>query len=226
VWRPAYDSLRVERVVRESDDVFSLVVKGRRLDRLAVMGGSISNGASWKWSVAARTPLPALRRGGAAHLPATTERRDADSNAPARVSTRTRIAIHGRFWHVHQTSCGLRIRGSSGDELLLGTGARDIHQDRRRGGTVGRGRAGAGAPRGLWRLRPPARNAPGRRSTHTLDVRTVPADGLRPAGQSSASSPRPPWWQHRRCHRRDLAFPALRPIPALRLRRLARTPRS
>ena len=91
---------------------------------------------------------------------------------------------------------------------------------------MGRGRGGAGAPRGLWRLRPPPRNAPGRRST-PLHVRTAnPADGLRPAGQSSASSPDPPWWQRRRCHRHDLAFPALRPIPAAGLRRLARTPRS
>ena len=39
LWRTAYHSLRVVKVVRESDDVFSLVVKGRRLERLAVSGG-------------------------------------------------------------------------------------------------------------------------------------------------------------------------------------------
>ena len=38
-WRTAYHGLRVVKVVREADDVLSLVVRGRRLERPAMSGG-------------------------------------------------------------------------------------------------------------------------------------------------------------------------------------------
>jgi len=50
-WRTAYHSLRVVKAVREADDVFSLVVRGRRLERLAVSGGQY-----FQWRFMTRGP--------------------------------------------------------------------------------------------------------------------------------------------------------------------------
>jgi ferredoxin-NADP reductase/DMSO/TMAO reductase YedYZ heme-binding membrane subunit len=98
MWRTAYHGLRVVRVVRESDDVHSLVVKGRRLDRLAVSGGQyfqwrfITRGLwlhAHPYSISALPQPPYMRvtiKGAGAH-----------SSAAARLKVGIRIAIEGPY---------------------------------------------------------------------------------------------------------------------------------
>jgi len=98
VWRTAYHSLRVVKVVRESDDVVSLVVKGRRLDRLAVSGGQYFQ---WRfltrglWLHAHPYSLSALPQ--PPYMRVTIKRLGAHSSATARLAVGARIAIEGPY---------------------------------------------------------------------------------------------------------------------------------
>lgn len=98
VWRTWYHNLRVVKVVRESDDVFSLVVKGRRLDRLAVSGGQYFQ---WRfmtrglWLHAHPYSISALPR--PPYMRVTIKGLGAHSSAAARLTPGTRIAIEGPY---------------------------------------------------------------------------------------------------------------------------------
>ena len=97
-WRTAYHSIRVVKVVRESDDVVSLVVKGRRLERLAVSGGQYFH---WRfltrgfWVHAHPYSLSALPR--PPYMRVTIKGLGAHSSAVARLKVGTRIAIEGPY---------------------------------------------------------------------------------------------------------------------------------
>ena len=76
------------------------------------------------------------------------------------------------------------------------------------------GGAGAAACRGLRRLtRPPRATPSGGPYDLRMDRQTL-RNGFRRTGRQTAGSAEPPWWQRRRCHHRDRALPALRPIRA------------
>ena len=98
VWRTAYHSLRVVKVVRESDDVFSLVVKGRRLERLAVSGGQYFQ---WRfmtrglWLHAHPYSLSALPQ--APYMRVTIKGLGAHSSAAAHLTAGARIVIEGPY---------------------------------------------------------------------------------------------------------------------------------
>ena len=98
LWRTAYHGLRVVKVVRESDDVISLVVKGRRLERLPVSGGQyflwrfMARGLwlhAHPYSISA-LPQPPYTR-------VTIKGLGAHSSAAARLTPGTRIAIEGPY---------------------------------------------------------------------------------------------------------------------------------
>jgi ferredoxin-NADP reductase len=97
-WRTAYHRLRVVRVVRESDDIFSLVVEGRRLERLAVSGGQYFQ---WRfmtrglWLHAHPYSISALPQ--PPHMRVTIKGLGAHSSAAARLAAGTRIAIEGPY---------------------------------------------------------------------------------------------------------------------------------
>jgi ferredoxin-NADP reductase/DMSO/TMAO reductase YedYZ heme-binding membrane subunit len=97
-WRTWYHSLRVVKVVRESDDVFSLVVTGRRLERLAVSGGQYFQ---WRfmtrglWLHAHPYSISALPR--PPYMRVTIKGLGAHSSAAARLTLGTRIAIEGPY---------------------------------------------------------------------------------------------------------------------------------
>ena len=97
-WRTAYHSLRVVKVVRESDDVFSLVVKGRRLERLAVSGGQYFQ---WRfmtrglWLHAHPYSISALPQ--PPYMRVTIKGIGAHSSAAARLTAGARIAIEGPY---------------------------------------------------------------------------------------------------------------------------------
>jgi hypothetical protein len=125
------------------------------------------------------------------------------------------------------------------DDLPAGADAVALFESLKRG-AVAAGQRGDGARPGTrwagWRgpgctsrasvLCRARRTTPSRRPTpHTTDVRTAnPAYGFRRGGRPTVSSPEPPWWQRRRCHRRDRALRPLQPIPAAGPRPPARTP--
>jgi ferredoxin-NADP reductase/DMSO/TMAO reductase YedYZ heme-binding membrane subunit len=98
LWRTAYHGLRVVKVVRESDDVVSLVVKGRKLERLAVSGGQY-----FHWRFMARGlclhahpySISALPR--PPYMRVTIKDLGAHSSAAARLTPGTRIAIEGPY---------------------------------------------------------------------------------------------------------------------------------
>jgi predicted ferric reductase len=98
VWRTAYHSLRVVKVVRESDEVVSLVVKGRRLDRLAVSGGQYFQ---WRfmarglWLHAHPYSISALPR--PPYMRVTIKELGGHSSAATRLTPGTRIAIEGPY---------------------------------------------------------------------------------------------------------------------------------
>jgi len=98
LWRTAYHGLRVVKVVRESDDVISLVVKGRRLERLPVSGGQyflwrfMARGLwlhAHPYSISALPQPPYMR--------VTIKGLGAHSSAAARLTPGTRIAIEGPY---------------------------------------------------------------------------------------------------------------------------------
>ncbi len=97
-WRTAYHRLRVVKVVRESDDVVSLVVSGRRLERLAVSGGQYFH---WRfmarglWLHAHPYSISALPR--PPYMRVTIKGLGAHSSAVARLAPGTRIAIEGPY---------------------------------------------------------------------------------------------------------------------------------
>jgi ferredoxin-NADP reductase/DMSO/TMAO reductase YedYZ heme-binding membrane subunit len=97
-WRTAYHSLRVVKVVRESNDVFSLVVKGRRLDRLAVSGGQYFQ---WRfltrrlWLHAHPYSLSALPQ--PPYMRVTIKGLGAHSSTAGSLRVGTRIAIEGPY---------------------------------------------------------------------------------------------------------------------------------
>ena len=98
VWRTAYHSLRVVKVVPESDDVVSVVVKGRRLERLAVSGGQYFQ---WRfmarglWLHAHPYSISALPQ--PPYLRVTIKGLGAHSSATTRLVAGTRIAIEGPY---------------------------------------------------------------------------------------------------------------------------------
>jgi ferredoxin-NADP reductase/DMSO/TMAO reductase YedYZ heme-binding membrane subunit len=98
MWRTAYHGLRVVKVVRESDDVFSLVVKGRRLERLAVSGGQYFH---WRfmtrrlWLHAHPYSISALPQ--PPYMRVTIKGLGAHSSAATRLTPGTRIAIEGPY---------------------------------------------------------------------------------------------------------------------------------
>jgi ferredoxin-NADP reductase len=98
MWRTAYHRLRVVKVVREADDVFSLVVKGRRLERLAVSGGQ-----HFQWRFMARGlrlhahPYSISALPQPPYMRVTVKGLGAHSSAAARLSAGTRIAIEGPY---------------------------------------------------------------------------------------------------------------------------------
>jgi ferredoxin-NADP reductase/DMSO/TMAO reductase YedYZ heme-binding membrane subunit len=98
LWRSAYHRLRVVKVVRESDDVISVVVTGRRLERLAVSGGQYFQ---WRfmarglWLNAHPYSLSALPQ--PPYMRVTIKGLGAHSIAVARVRPGTRIAIEGPY---------------------------------------------------------------------------------------------------------------------------------
>jgi ferredoxin-NADP reductase/DMSO/TMAO reductase YedYZ heme-binding membrane subunit len=98
IWRTAYHRLRVVKVVRESDDVVSLVVKGRRLDRLAVSGGQYFQ---WRfmarglWLHAHPYSISALPR--PPYMRVTIKGLGDHSSAVTRLAPGTRIAIEGPY---------------------------------------------------------------------------------------------------------------------------------
>jgi ferredoxin-NADP reductase/DMSO/TMAO reductase YedYZ heme-binding membrane subunit len=97
-WRSAYHGLRVVKVVREADDVFSLVVTGRRLDRLAVSGGQYFQ---WRfmarglWLHAHPYSISALPQ--PPYMRVTIKGLGEHSNAVAGLAPGTRIAIEGPY---------------------------------------------------------------------------------------------------------------------------------
>jgi ferredoxin-NADP reductase/DMSO/TMAO reductase YedYZ heme-binding membrane subunit len=97
-WRTALHRLRVVKVVRESDDVVSVVVTGRRLERLAVSGGQyflwrfMARGLwlhAHPYSISALPQPPYMR--------VTIKGLGAHSSAVARLTAGTRIAIEGPY---------------------------------------------------------------------------------------------------------------------------------
>ena len=98
MWRTAYYSLRVVNVLRESEDVISLVVKGRRLERLAVSGGQYFQ---WRfmtrglWLHAHPYSISALPQ--PPYMRVTIKGMGAHSSAAARLTSGTRIAIEGPY---------------------------------------------------------------------------------------------------------------------------------
>ncbi len=98
VWRTAYHRLRVVRVVQESDHVVSLVVKGRRLERLAVSGGQYFQ---WRfmarglWLHAHPYSISALPR--PPYMRVTIKGLGSHSIAAMRLTPGTRIAIEGPY---------------------------------------------------------------------------------------------------------------------------------
>lgn len=98
MWRSAYHRLRVVKVVRESEDVFSLVVKGRRLDRLPVSGGQFFQ---WRfmtrglWLHAHPYSISALPQ--PPYMRVTIKGLGAHSSAVGRLVAGTRIAIEGPY---------------------------------------------------------------------------------------------------------------------------------
>jgi len=106
------------------DDVFSLVSRdagwiGWRC-RLAALPMAFHG----PWSVAARAPLPALRRGTPACPRATIEGLGPHSNAAARVSTGTWVAIEGSYSHVHQGRVAQSLERRRAATGRRGAGAR------------------------------------------------------------------------------------------------------
>jgi ferredoxin-NADP reductase/DMSO/TMAO reductase YedYZ heme-binding membrane subunit len=97
-WRTAYHRLRVVKVVRESGDVVSLVVTGRRLEQLAVSGGQYFQ---WRfmarglWLHAHPYSISALPQ--PPYLRVTIKGFGAHSGAAARLAAGTRIAIEGPY---------------------------------------------------------------------------------------------------------------------------------
>jgi ferredoxin-NADP reductase/DMSO/TMAO reductase YedYZ heme-binding membrane subunit len=97
-WRSAYHGLRVVKVVREADDVFSLVVKGRRVERLAVSGGQYFH---WRfmarglWLHAHPYSISALPQ--PPYMRVTIKGLGAHSSAAARLKPGTRVAVEGPY---------------------------------------------------------------------------------------------------------------------------------
>jgi ferredoxin-NADP reductase len=97
-WRTAYHGLRVVKVIPESDDVISLVVKGRRLERLAVSGGQYFQ---WRfmarglWVHAHPYSISALPH--PPYMRVTIKALGEHSSAAARLKPGTRIAIEGPY---------------------------------------------------------------------------------------------------------------------------------
>ncbi len=98
LWRSAYHGLRVVKVVREADDVFSLVVTGRKLERLSVSGGQYFQ---WRfltrgmWLHAHPYSISALPQ--PPYLRVTIKGLGEHSRAIARLAPGTRIAIEGPY---------------------------------------------------------------------------------------------------------------------------------
>jgi predicted ferric reductase len=96
--RTAYHGLRVVKVVRESDDVISLVVKGRRLERLAVSGGQF-----FQWRFMARGlwlhghPYSISALPHPPYMRVTIKGLGGHSSATAGLKPGTRIAIEGPY---------------------------------------------------------------------------------------------------------------------------------
>ncbi len=97
-WRSAYHRLRVVKVVQESDDVISLVVSGRRLERLAISGGQYFQ---WRfmarglWLHAHPYSISALPQ--PPYMRVTIKALGEHSRAVAGLRPGTRIAIEGPY---------------------------------------------------------------------------------------------------------------------------------
>jgi predicted ferric reductase len=98
IWRSARHRLRVVKVVQESADVYSLVIKGRHLERLAVSGGQHFH---WRflarglWLQAHPYSISALPQ--PPYMRVTIKALGEHSRAVARLSPGTRIAIEGPY---------------------------------------------------------------------------------------------------------------------------------
>lgn len=98
LWRSAYHRLRVVKVVQESADVWSLVVTGRRLERLAISGGQYFQ---WRflarglWLHAHPYSISALPQ--PPYLRVTIKGFGAHSKAVAELRPGTRIAVEGPY---------------------------------------------------------------------------------------------------------------------------------
>jgi predicted ferric reductase len=98
IWRSAYHRLRVVRVVHESEDVYSLIVKGQNLDRLAISGGQYFQ---WRflarglWLHAHPYSISALPH--PPYLRVTIKAVGEHSDAIAQLTAGTRIAVEGPY---------------------------------------------------------------------------------------------------------------------------------
>jgi predicted ferric reductase len=97
-WRTVYHRMRVVRVVQETENVYSVVVKGHRLDRLAVSGGQYFQ---WRfltrrlWFSAHPYSLSALPQ--PPYLRVTIKAVGAHSRAIAQLRPGVRVAIEGPY---------------------------------------------------------------------------------------------------------------------------------
>lgn len=98
IWRSAYHRLKVVKVVQESEDVFSLIVKGRNVERLAVLGGQYFH---WRfltrglWLHAHPYSISALPQ--PPYMRVTIKALGDHSSAVARLTAGTHIAVEGPY---------------------------------------------------------------------------------------------------------------------------------
>ena len=98
MWRTAHHRLRVVKVVQEAPDVYSLVVKGHKLDRLAVSGGQYFH---WRflarglWLHAHPYSISALPH--PPYMRVTVKALGEHSSAAAQLRPGTRIAVEGPY---------------------------------------------------------------------------------------------------------------------------------
>jgi ferredoxin-NADP reductase len=122
VWRSAYHRLRVVRVVLESADVYSLVIKGRKLERLAVSGGQY-----FQWRFLARGLWTHTHPYSLSALPSPpymrlTLRAVGEHSAAIARLTGTRIAVEGPYGSFTKHA----IQGRGVALIGAGTGATPI----------------------------------------------------------------------------------------------------
>jgi predicted ferric reductase len=98
IWRSAYHRLRVVRVVQESENVYSVIVKGHNIERLAISGGQYFHWrfmARGMWLHAHPYSISALPH--PPYMRVTIKALGDHSSATAKLTTGTRIAVEGPY---------------------------------------------------------------------------------------------------------------------------------